>query len=155
MPFAIAAVAAAVVVNAWLVPLLLPPAAVAGLTVPRLGRLVRRLSTDPWGPSDPRIRRAAAHPALVVPTQSALFGALVAGLSPAWAAAAISYGIVAAVTGGMVLDARRRRTRLARLRIGVLPKALVQPPTQLPCRQPSRQPERHPGELPERQIVAA
>lgn len=126
--FAGAAAAAAMLAaeHGWRAPLLLLPAAAAArLTLPRLGRLIRRLYADPWGPSDPPVRHAAAHPAVVVPAQSALLGALVAGYAATWAAAIVSYGFVAAATVGMVLDARRRRARRQRLRTGALPRVLV------------------------------
>ncbi|HEU5159466.1 MAG TPA: hypothetical protein VFU43_20890 [Streptosporangiaceae bacterium] len=108
--------------------LLLPAAAAVRLTLPRLSGLIQRLYADPWGPSDPPIRRAAASPALAVPARSALLGALVAGLTPTWTAAAAVYAGAAAAAGGMVLDARRRRARLARRRTGTLARVLVGAP---------------------------
>jgi hypothetical protein len=108
--------------------LVLPAAAVVRLSLPRLSGLIRPLYADPWGPSDPPLRRAAADPALVVPAQAALLGALVAGIPPSWPAAAASYAFVAAATWGMLLDARRRLARLERLRTGLLPRVLVRPP---------------------------
>lgn len=129
---AVAAVAVAVAVAGvarwWLAPPLLVPAAAAlCLTRPRLGRLVRRLSADPWGPSDPAVRQAAGHPAVVVPATAALLGSLVAGLATTWPIALTVYGFVAAATAGMVLDARRRLARSERLRTGTLPCVLVRP----------------------------
>jgi hypothetical protein len=108
--------------------LALPAAAVAGLSPPRLSRLIQPLYADPWGPSDSPVRRAAADPALVVPARVALLGALVAGISPSWPAAAASYAFVAVAAWGMLIHARRRLARLARLRAGMLPRVLVRPP---------------------------
>jgi hypothetical protein len=108
--------------------LALPAVAVAGRSLPRLSRLIQPLYADPWGPSDPPVRRAAADPALVVPARVALLGALVAGISPSWSAAVASYAFVAVAAWVMLLDARRRLTRLARLRAGMLPRVLVRPP---------------------------
>jgi hypothetical protein len=141
MLFAVAAVAALVVAGTvadgaaadstaymWRAPLLLVPAAAAvRRTLPRLGRLIQRLYADPWGPSDPPIRQAAVHPAVVVPAQSALLGALIAGFATTWATGAASYVFAAAATAGMALDARRRRARLERLRAGTLPRVLHGP----------------------------
>jgi hypothetical protein len=107
--------------------LALPAAAVVRLSLPRLSRLIQPLYADPWGPSDPPVRHAAADPALVVPAQAALLGALVAGIPPTWPAAAVSYAFVAVAIWGMLLDARRRLARLERLRTGRLPRVLVRP----------------------------
>jgi hypothetical protein len=119
----------AVAVDPWLAPLLLLPAGAAVLlTLPRLGALIRPLYADPWGPSDPAVRRATLDPALTVPAPAGLLGALVAGLAPTGAAAALWYGIVAVAAAGLTLAARSRRTRLERQRIGRLPRMLVRAP---------------------------
>jgi hypothetical protein len=127
------------VVNVWAAPLVLLPAAAAiWLTLPRLSRLIQTLYAEPWGPSDPAVRRAAADPALVVPAQIALLGALLAGFASLWTAAVMSYGLVAAIGCGLALLARRRRALLARFRVGTLRRVLVQAPVveELPERQP-------------------
>ena len=115
-------------VNPWAAPLLLLPAAAAvRLTLPRLSTLIQHLYAEPWGPSDPAVRRAAADPALVVPAQALLLGAIFAGFTSSWTAAVVSYGLALVSWGGLVLLARHRRTRLARYRVGTLRRVLRQP----------------------------
>jgi hypothetical protein len=141
-----AAVAAGVSVwamNAWAIPLLLLPALVAArLTLPPLARLIRTLYTEPWGPSDPAIRRTAADPAITVPAQATLFGALVAGYASTWVAATVSYALAALASVGLVLLARRLRTELARRRVGTMRRVLVQP--RAADDSPETMPDRHP-----------
>lgn len=119
----------AAVVNPWSAPLVLLPAAAAmWLTLPRLSGLIRTLYAEPWGPSDPAVRRAAADPALVVPAQIALLGAALAWFASLWTAAVLAYGLVAVAGVGLALLARRRRALLTRFRVGTLRRVLVQAP---------------------------
>jgi hypothetical protein len=108
------------------VPLLVLPAAVAlwrGL--PRLGALTRVLLVDPWGPSDPRTRRAAADPLVTVPPAAALAGAVAAVpvLAGGLVAVLVAYGLAAAVTVALAWWAPRRRATAARA--GLLNRVVV------------------------------
>jgi hypothetical protein len=119
--------AAVIAANLWAAPLLLPAVAAVRLTLPRLSRLIQLLYAEPWGPSDPAVRRRAADPALVAPAAVLLLGALAAGFTSPWTAAAMSYGVAAVGGGALVLLARRRRARLARYRVGTLRRVLLRP----------------------------
>jgi hypothetical protein len=159
-PLAVAAVIVAVAVTGvagwWPAPPLLVPAAAAlCLTRPRLGRLAGRLATDPWGPSEPSVRQAAGHPAVVVPAQAALLGALAAGFATDVAAAIVTYGFVAAATAGLALDARRRLARSERLRTGTLPRVLVRQPARPPAGARQLDRDRGRSEPPGRRPAAA
>jgi hypothetical protein len=108
------------------VPLLVLPAAVAlwrGL--PTLRGLARTLRTDPWGPSDPRTRRAAADPLLTVPPFVALAcaPAAVIVLTGGWVAGLVAYGLAGVVSAALVWRAPHRREIMARA--GVLRRVVV------------------------------
>jgi hypothetical protein len=107
-------------------PLLVLPAAVAlWRALPPLRGLARSLRTDPWGPSDPRVRRAAADPMLTVPPVAALVcvPAAVLVLTGGWLAAIVGYGLAAAVTATLIWRAPHRRETAARA--GVLRRVVV------------------------------
>jgi hypothetical protein len=107
-------------------PLLVLPAATAlWRAVPPLRGLVRALRTDPWGPSDPRTRRAAADPALTVPPFAALACAVavVLVLAGGWLAAVVAYVLAGAVTATLAWRAPHRREAVARA--GVLRRVVV------------------------------
>jgi hypothetical protein len=126
-PVAAAAVAVVSVPRALAAaPLLVLPAATAlWRALPPLRRLVRALSTDPWGPSDPRTRRAAADPVLTVPPFAALACAIAAVLVLAggWLAAVVAYVLAGAVTAALAWRAPHRRETVARA--GVLRRVVV------------------------------
>jgi hypothetical protein len=127
-PVVAAAVALASVTDALVVaPLLVLPAAVAlWRALPPLRGLARSLRTDPWGPSDPRVRRAAADPMLTVPPVAALVctpGAVLV-LTGGWLAAIVAYGLAAAVTATLTWRAPHRRELAAQA--GVLRRVVVQ-----------------------------
>ena len=107
-------------------PLLVVPA-VAALrwSLPPLRGLILTLHADPWGPSDPPIRRAAAEPVLTVPARSALACSLAAPLvlTGGWLAAVIAYGLAATATATLVRRAPRRRETMAHA--GVLRRVVV------------------------------
>ncbi|MGI5232670.1 hypothetical protein [Actinoallomurus sp. CA-142502] len=107
-------------------PLLVVPATVTlAWGLPRLRALVSALGDDPWGPSDPRTRRASAEPRLTVPPLVALTGAVMAVLVLAGGlvAALVAYGLTAAVTAALTLWAPRLRENATRA--GVLRRVLI------------------------------
>jgi hypothetical protein len=107
-------------------PLLVLPAVVAvWRALPPLRGLARTLRTDPWGPSDPRTRRAAAEPALTVPPLSALACAPAAALvlTGGWLSALVAYVLAAAITMAVAWRAPHRRETAARA--GVLRRVVV------------------------------
>jgi len=126
-PVVAAAVALVSVTDALAVaPLLVLPAAVALWRAhPPLRGLARSLRTDPWGPSDPLVRRAAADPMLTVPPLAALAGApaAVLVLTGGWLAAIVAYGLAGAGTATLVWRAPHRRETAARA--GVLHRGVV------------------------------
>ena len=127
-PVVTAGVAVVSVTEALLVaPLLVLPAAVAlWRALPPLSGLARSLHTDPWGPSDPRVRRAAADPMLTVPPLAAVVcaPAAVLVLTGGWAATIVAYGLAATVTAAHTWRAPHRRETAARA--GVLRRVVVQ-----------------------------
>jgi hypothetical protein len=127
-PVVTAAVALVSVADALVVaPLLVLPAAVAvRCALPPLRGLARGLRADPWGPSDPRVRRAAADPMLTVPPVAALAGTFsaVLVLAGGWLAAVVAYGLAAVVTAVLIWRAPHRREIAAQA--GVLRRVVVQ-----------------------------
>jgi hypothetical protein len=127
-PVVAAAVSLVSVTEALVVaPLLVLPAAVAlWRALPPLRGLARSLRTDPWGPSDPHVRRAAADPMLTVPPVAALAcaPAAVLVLAGGWLAAIVAYGLAAAVTITLTWRAPHRRELAAQA--GVLRRVVVQ-----------------------------
>lgn len=114
-------------------PLLVVPAAVALVwTLPPLRALVSTLGDDPWGPSDPRTRRAAAEPRLTVPPLVAPAGAIAAVLALAGGliAALVAYGLAGAVTAALIWWAPRRHQNAAYA--GVLRRTLIRAVTTEP-----------------------
>lgn len=97
-------------------PLLVLPAAVAAWrTLPGLGRLAAALRTDPWGPSDPGTRHAAAGPELTVPPFAAFACALVVPLAlGGWVAALVAYVLAGAATAALAWRAPHRRETATR-----------------------------------------
>jgi hypothetical protein len=109
-----------------LAPLLVLPAAVAvWRALPPLRGLARTLRTDPWGPSDPRTRRAAADPAISVPPLAALACVPAAALvlTGGWLSALVAYALAAAITAAVAWRAPHRRETAARA--GVLRRVVV------------------------------
>jgi hypothetical protein len=107
-------------------PLLVGPA-VAALwwSLPPLIVLARDLRSDPWGPSDPATRRAAAAPILTVPARTALVcaPAAIVALSGGVVAVLVAYGLAAAATATLVWRAPRRVETAARA--GLLRRVVV------------------------------
>jgi hypothetical protein len=126
-PVVTAAVALVSVADALVVaPLLVLPAAVAiRRALPSLRGLARSLGADPWGPSDPGVRRAAADPMLTVPPVAALAAApgAVLVLTGGWLAAIVAYGLAAGVTAALTWRAPHRRELAAQA--GVLHRVVV------------------------------
>ncbi|MFB9835002.1 hypothetical protein [Actinoallomurus acaciae] len=107
-------------------PLLVVPAAVALVwTLPPLRALVSALGDDPWGPSDPRTRRAASEPRLTVPSLVAPAGAVAAVLvlTGGLVTALVAYGLTGAVTAALLWWAPRRHENAAHA--GVLRRTLI------------------------------
>jgi hypothetical protein len=114
-------------------PLLVLPSVVAGWrALPPLRGLARTLRTDPWGPSDPRTRRAAADPALTVPPLAALACGPAAALvlTGGWLSGLVAYALAATISAAVAWRAPHRRETAARA--GVLRRVVVgaaAPPT--------------------------
>lgn len=111
---------------------IVPVVAVTVLTLPRLRRLIRTLKADPWGPSDPRVRRAAADPRIVAPVAAALASALATVTAAETGVLGVAVSAIVAAAGAALLTwhARHRATRLATRRVGVLRRTLVSPAPQ-------------------------
>jgi hypothetical protein len=113
-----------------LAPLLVLPAVVAvWRALPPLRGLARTLRTDPWGPSDPGTRRAAADPALTVPPLAALACVPAAALvlTGGRLSGLVAYALAAAITTAVAWRAPHRRETAARA--GVLRRVVVATPT--------------------------
>jgi hypothetical protein len=107
-------------------PLLVLPAVVTvWRALPPLRGLAHTLRTDPWGPSDPRTRRAAADPALTVPPLAALACVPAAALvlTGGWISGLVAYVLAAAITTTVAWRAPHRRETAARS--GVLRRVVV------------------------------
>jgi hypothetical protein len=130
-PAAVAVAAAVSVPRALLAaPLLvMPTLAALRSSLPPLRGLTRTLRADPWGPSDPPVRRAAADPALTVPARSALACSLAAllVLTGGWLATVIAYGLAATATATLTWRAPRRRETAGHA--GVLRRVVVRAPS--------------------------
>lgn len=107
-------------------PLLAGPSVVVlwGSLPPLIG-LARVLRSDPWGPSDPATRRAAAEPMLTVPARVALVCVPAAAVALAGGPYAVltAYGLVTVATLAIVWRAPRRVETAARA--GLLPRVVV------------------------------
>jgi hypothetical protein len=95
--------------------LVLPVAVAAWRTLPALGRLADTLRTDPWGPSDPGIRRAAAGPELTVPPFAAFACTLLVPVAlGGWVAALVAYALAGTATAALAWRAPHRREAATR-----------------------------------------
>jgi hypothetical protein len=110
--------------------LVVPPVAALWSSLRPLGDLLRVLRADPWGPSDPPIRRRSAEPRLTVPAQLACVCAVTA--IPVSAeqplAAIVWYALAGAAAGVLAWYARHRHTVLERDRAGRLRRVVVPAP---------------------------